>query len=304
MIRTTRAARAWSLAATLATPAVRLLLRRRAARGKEDPTRLGEREGIDATPRPPGKLLWLHAASVGEAVSVLPVLQALPDTLAVLFTTGTLTSARLLAQRLPELGLAGRVLHRFGPLDVPAWSARFLDHWRPDAACFLESELWPNLLAACRQRRIPTSLLNARLSVRSAARWCNLPGFAAEILGGFTWIAAQSEADAARLASLGGNAVGAPGNLKTAAAELPADPAELARLAAMIGNRPGWLAASTHPGDELRAARIHAALAPGLPRPDHRHRSPPSGTRRGHRRRTRHGVRPGPTPGPAACTGA
>jgi 3-deoxy-D-manno-octulosonic-acid transferase len=258
-------ARGWAAAATLAIPALRLLLRRRVTRGKEDPQRQAERRGIDATPRPAGKLLWLHAASVGEAVSVLPVLQALPADIHVVFTTGTLTSALLLAQRLPALGLADRVLHRFVPLDVPAWGARFLDHWRPDAACFLESELWPNLLYACRCRHIPVALINARLSVRSAARWCNFPGFAAEILGSFAWIAAQSGADAARLTSLGGQAVDAPGNLKTAAADLPADPGELARLGAMLAGRPVWLAASTHPGDEARVAAVHAALAPAHP---------------------------------------
>ena len=265
--RPSAAALAWSLAATLSAPALRLLLARRAARGKEDPARAAERRGIDTTPRPPGRLLWLHAASVGEAVSVLPVLTALPASVHVLFTTGTLTSARLLAQRLPELGLADRVLHRFAPLDVPSWAARFLDHWRPDAACFLESELWPNLLGACRARGIPTALLNARLSVRSAARWCNLPGFAAEILGGFAWVAAQSEADAQRLVSLGAVQVDAPGNLKNAAPDLPVDEAELARLCGVLGGRPAWLAASTHPGDELCAARVHQALAdahPGL----------------------------------------
>jgi 3-deoxy-D-manno-octulosonic-acid transferase len=251
--------------ATAAGPALRLLLNTRARNGKEDPNRLREREGIDPAPRPAGKLLWLHAASVGEAVSVLPVLAALPAGINVVFTTGTLTSARLLAVRLPELGLADRVLHRFVPLDVPAWAARFLDHWQPDAACFLESELWPNLLAACRARAIPTCLLNARLSVRSAARWCNLPGFAAEILGGFSWIAAQSAADATRLASLGAHTVDAPGNLKDAAPDLPVDPAELARLRAVLADRPRWVAASTHPGDEDRAARVHAALAPRLP---------------------------------------
>jgi 3-deoxy-D-manno-octulosonic-acid transferase len=265
MTKPSLAGRAWAVAATLAIPALRLLLRRRLATGKEDPARQPERRGIDATARPAGKLLWLHAASVGEAISVLPVLTALPHSVTVVFTTGTLTSARLLAQRLPELGLSGRVLHRFVPLDVPAWGARFLDHWRPDGACFLESELWPNLLAACRTRKIPVMLLNARLSVRSAARWCNFPGFAAEILSGFAWIAAQSDADAMRLASLGGLTVDAPGNLKSAAPDLPVDAAELARLRAVISDRPAWLAASTHPGDELRVARVHAALAPRHP---------------------------------------
>jgi 3-deoxy-D-manno-octulosonic-acid transferase len=263
----TRAATAWRAAATIAAPALRFMLSRRAAAGREIPARIQERYGIDTTPRPAGKLLWLHAASVGEAVSVLPVLTALPDTVTTLFTTGTVTSARLLAQRLPELGLQSSVLHRFVPLDVPSWAARFLDHWRPDAAAFLESELWPNLLAACRTRNIPTVLLNARMSVRSATNWCNLPGFARELLTGFTWIEAQSEPDGQRLRSLGAADVTAPGNLKFAAPPLDADATELARLQPLLAAHPRWLAASTHPGDEELVASIHARLAqthPGL----------------------------------------
>jgi 3-deoxy-D-manno-octulosonic-acid transferase len=261
------AATAWSLAGTAAAPALRLMLRRRVARGKEMPGRLGERFGIEATPRPAGRLIWLHAASVGEALSVLPLIAALPSEVAVLFTTGTLTSARLLMQRLPEEGLADRVLHRFVPLDVPAWAARFLDHWRPDLAVFVESELWPNILAACRARGVATVLLNARMSARSEARWHLMRGFAAELIGGFAWIAAQSQDDARRLAALGGRAVDAPGNLKFAAGDLPADAAEQARLGALLGDRPRWLAASTHPGDEEVVAAVHAKLAaahPGL----------------------------------------
>jgi 3-deoxy-D-manno-octulosonic-acid transferase len=248
-----------------AAPGLRLMLRRRAARGKELAGRLPEREGVEVSLRPPGRLLWLHAASVGEAVSALPVVQALPADVTTLFTTGTVTSAALLAQRLPELGLAERVLHRFVPLDVPAWCARFLDHWLPDAACFLESELWPNMLAACTARGIPAVLLNARMSIRSAARWTNLPGFAADVLGRFAWIAAQSDADARRLRSLGGHAVDAPGNLKFAAGDLPADAAELARLGGMVASLPRWLAASTHPGEEAIAAAVHRRLAPEFP---------------------------------------
>jgi len=257
--------RLWAGAATLAAPALRLLLRRRAARGKEVAARLAERQGIDATPRPGGKLLWLHAASVGEAVSALPVVEALPAEITTLFTTGTVTSALLLTQRLKELGLEQRVLHRFVPLDVPAWCARFLDHWQPDAACFLESELWPNALLACAARGMPTVLLNARMSIRSAARWCNLPGFAAEVVGRFTWIAAQSEADARRLRSLGGKNVDSLGNLKFAAPLLPADHGELDRLLPILGDLPRWMAASTHPGDEALAAAVHRRLAPMFP---------------------------------------
>ena len=136
------------MATTAAAPGLRLLLRVRQARGKEVRGRLAERRGVDATPRPPGRLIWLHAASVGETMSILPVLPALAERApTILLTTGTVTSATLLGQRL-EPALAGRVLHRFAPLDVPRWAARFLDHWRPDVAGFVESELWPNLLAA------------------------------------------------------------------------------------------------------------------------------------------------------------
>ena len=250
----------WQIAATCAAPGLRLMLHRRIARGKEIPGRLAERFGIDPTPRPPGKLLWVHAASVGETVSMLPVLDALrgrPAT--VLVTTGTVASARLLLQRRPD------ILHRFVPLDVPRWAARFLDHWRPDAAAFLESELWPNLLAACRERGVRLMLLNARLSARSHAGWARAPGFARRILGVFDLIWAQSDADAARLSALGARRVTSPGNLKFAAPSLPADPAELARLAAQLGERPRWLAASTHAGEEAIAAAVHRRLLPHHP---------------------------------------
>jgi 3-deoxy-D-manno-octulosonic-acid transferase len=255
-------------AASLAEPALRVLLARRARRGKEVAARLPERRGIEAAPRPAGKLLWLHAASLGEAVSVLPVLEAFttlaPDA-RVLFTTGTVTSAALLARRLAELGLEGRVLHRFAPLDVPRWAARFLDHWRPDAAAFVESEIWPNLLLACRRRRVPMALLNARLSARALARWKRVPGLARALFGGFQRVEAQSATDAARLAALGARAVTAPGNLKFAAPPLAAPPAALAALRATLGGRPAWLAASTHPGEEAAALAVHARLAPAHP---------------------------------------
>ncbi len=256
---------AYAAAATVAEPGLRLMLRRRVARGKELPDRLAERRGRDPSPRPAGRLLWLHAASVGEAQSVLPVLTRLDTSLQILFTTGTLTSARLLAQRLPALGLDHRVTHRFVPLDVPRWVARFLAHWRPDAAAFVEAELWPNLLAACRARQIPTALVNARMSARSFAGWRRVPGVARPMLGGFARVQARSAEDAQRLRRLGAANVTVPGDLKFAADDLPADPDTLTRLRAALRGRPVWLAASTHPGEEALAARIHAALAPAHP---------------------------------------
>ncbi len=255
-------ARIWAGTATLAAPGLRVLLRLRLARGKEAPGRLNERRGIEPTRRPLGRVLWLHAASVGETASVLPVLlrllQDMSD-LTVLFTTGTLTAAALLAQRLAVEG-QHRVLHRFVPLDVPAWVARFLDHWRPDAAAFVESELWPNLLAACKARGIPLMLCNARMSARSFARWQRTPQFAREILSMFLRIQPRSEEDARHLRRLGAANLDPPADLKFAAAPLPVDDAELVRLTELLKGRPLWLAASTHPGEEAVACAVHRAL--------------------------------------------
>jgi 3-deoxy-D-manno-octulosonic-acid transferase len=256
----------WAAAATVASPGLRLMLRMRQARGKELPGRLRERRGIDPTPRPAGRLIWLHAASVGETVSILPVLPALAEHATVLLTTGTVTSARLLAQRL-DANLASRVIHRFVPLDVPAWARRFLDHWRPDAAGFVESELWPNLLAACRTRGIPVMLINARLSARSQARWQRGRALARQMLSGIALVQPRSVTDAQRLRALGCRNLTEPADLKLAAPPLPVDEAELQRLRTLLAGRPIWLAASTHPGEDELVIAVHNLLVsahPGL----------------------------------------
>jgi 3-deoxy-D-manno-octulosonic-acid transferase len=255
----------WAAAATLLAPVLRLNLRRRAAKGREIATRLPERRGIDPTPRPAGPLLWVHAASVGETLSILPVLQALRHRAKVLLTTGTVTSQALLDQRIPEVGLSGDVLHRFAPLDVPSWVGRFLSHWRPDAACFVESELWPNQLAACRAMGIPLMLVNARMSDRSFGRWRHVPDLAHRVLEGFACVQARGDRDADRLRALGAPRVDSPGDLKFATPPLPVDQVELERLLRVWAGRPVWIAASTHPGEELLAAAVHRDLAPHYP---------------------------------------
>ncbi|MBY0335647.1 MAG: 3-deoxy-D-manno-octulosonic acid transferase [Acetobacteraceae bacterium] len=255
--------RAHGALAALAAPALRWHLRRRAAQGKEEAARLPEREGSSAA-RPPGRLLWLHGASVGESLSLLPVVEALARRdreLEFLVTTGTVTAATLLPSRWPEAA-AGRIRHRYAPLDVPGWVARFLDGWRPDAAVFAESELWPNTLAALRARGIPSVLANARFSARSARRWRRVaPATLREMLAGHAAVWPQSEADAARLAAAGAVSPRPLGNLKWAAPPLPADPAALAALRDAIGTRPVFLAASTHPGEEGLAIAAHRRLS-------------------------------------------
>lgn len=259
---------AWSSLTTLAAPAVRVALYRRVRRGKEIAERLPERWGIDSTPRPGGRLIWLHASSVGESVSVLPVLAAMaraaPDA-AMLITTGTVTSAAVLDRRLPDLGLSERVMHRFAPLDVPRWVRRFIDHWRPDAVALVESELWPNLLVNCRRRGIPMVLLNARMSDRSYRRWRRAAGLARTLLGSFVAVQAQSASDAARLGHFGVAVTTAPGNLKFAAPALPVDDTELARLRTVFRDWPCWVAASTHRGEEVMVLAAHRLLALNYP---------------------------------------
>ena len=240
-------------------PLVPLLLRRREARGKEDPARLGERLGIATRPRPGGPLVWLHGASVGESLSVLPLvsrLLAARPGLNVLVTTGTVTSAKLMAERLPE-----GAFHQYVPLDHPDYCARFLDHWKPDLAVWIESEFWPNLIAAADRRGVPLALVNARITARSAHNWRHAPAFIADLLSRFSLIMAQDRASAARLRELGAAKVLEPGNLKHDAPPLSVDEAELARLSAMIGGRPLWVATNTHEGEERIAAEAHAALA-------------------------------------------
>ncbi|MDE2334397.1 MAG: 3-deoxy-D-manno-octulosonic acid transferase [Rhodospirillales bacterium] len=250
------------LATTLAAPALRAWLRRRAALGKEIPARLAERWGEDASPRPRGPLLWLHAASIGESSSMRRVLLLLPPELNVLFTTGTVTSATMLAK---EFAGDARRLHRFVPLDVPAWVARFLDHWRPDAACFVESEIWPSMLHQLHKRNIPVGLVNARLSARSFARWRLVKPLARPLFAGFAAVQAQSRGDASRLVAMGAPAPGIVGNLKLAAFPLPVDALALARLRQQIQGRPCWLAASTHPGEEAIVAAVHGHLRAEFP---------------------------------------
>lgn len=247
---------------TLGAPLIAYYLDRRMARGKEDRERFGERRGVTNRPRPDGKLVWLHAASVGESISMLPViecLQARPGT-TVLVTTGTVTSAMVMAGRLPP-----GAIHQYVPVDRLPWVRRFLDHWRPDLALWAESEFWPNLLVETATRQVPLILLNGRISDRSFAKWRRQPRLMRQLLAGFVLCLGQTPTDAERLQALGARNVVCRGNLKFAAPPLPVDEAALAALSGLIGDRPRWLAISTHPGEEMAVARVHRQMVANHP---------------------------------------
>ena len=251
---------AYRLATALAEPFAGMLLRARARRGKEDPERLGERLGRASVARQPGPLVWLHGVSVGEGLSLLPLVEALalarPDA-GLLVTSGTRTSAQVLAQRLPP-----NTIHQYAPVDAPGAVRRFLRHWRPDLAVFVESELWPNLLLETRARGAKTALLSAKLSDKSFRNWSRTPGAAHTLLGGYDLLLAQDQRAEERLVRLGVCADGVA-DLKFGADPLPVDDARWAALRTEIGERPVILAASTHAGeDELVLDQFRTAARP------------------------------------------
>lgn len=252
---------AYRLATRLAAPLSGVLLSLRLNKGKEDPLRVDERRGVASLTRPQGPLVWLHGASVGEALSLLPLIDRLTQSgRSALVTTGTVTSARLLAQRMPPGGL-----HQFAPLDAPGFMRRFFAHWRPDLALIAESELWPNMIVEARRAGVPLVMVNARMSPRSFERWRRAPGFIGALLGAVDLCLAQSRADADRLAALGARDVRVAGNLKFDAPTPPADRHELAALAGLTSGRQIWIAASTHAGEERIAAEAHLRVAETFP---------------------------------------
>ena len=242
----------YRLLTRLLEPLAPRLLDARAKQGKEDPVRVDERLGLTPVARPGGDLVWLHGVSVGETLSLLPLVdrlrQARPD-LTVLVTSGTLTSATLLAKRLPT-----GVLHQFAPVDAPGAVTAFLDHWKPSLAVFVESELWPNLILEARRRRVKLVLASARITEKTVDGWRRFPAAVRDVLSAFDRILPQDETSAARLESLGARIDGHV-NLKLSGEAPPHDAGAFTRLSAAIGDRPVVVAASTHDGEEIALVR-------------------------------------------------
>lgn len=247
----------------LFTPFLWVLLFVRKVKGKEEAARIKERRGIPSLPCPQGHLIWIHAASVGEAQSALILInriQKISGNIHFLVTSGTVTSATLMAARLPA-----KAFHQYVPLDQCTWVNRFLDHWQPDLVLWMESELWPTTLDHLKRRNIPLLLINARLSDTSFSRWKMIKPVAKKILSCFNLIITQTQKDAERYHTLGAPKVIATDNIKYSAEELPYDVANLNILKKAIHDRPLWLYASTHDGEEAMAARLHIALKQQFP---------------------------------------
>ena len=253
--------RAYRLLSAAAAPLMPLMLSRRLKRGKEHGGRIAERRGIARMARPQGPLVWLHAASVGELSSVLPLIERLRARgVGVLVTTGTVTSSGLAEQRLPR-----GAIHQFVPLDVPRFVRRFLDHWQPDLALIVEQDLWPNMIMETSARGVPMILVNARLSENSFRRWTYLRSMIVDLLQRFDLCLAGTPADAERLSALGAPRVVSAGNLKLDVPAPPADSKKLTELKDAIAMRPMIAAVSTHPGEDGAVIEAHQRLRGNFP---------------------------------------
>jgi len=253
----------YRLATSIGAPLISMYLKKRLKRGKEDATRFNERLGRPEIERPEGHLIWMHGASVGESLSMLPVIAEIvsrANAPSVLVTTGTVTSARLMRERLPE-----GAIHQFVPVDSLPYVLNFLDHWKPNVALWWESELWPNLITETHHQNIPMILVNARMSPPSFKRWQRWKRFAQLLLGSFDLVLAQSDTDVSRFEALGAKHVERMGNMKFAVPPLPCDEGTLAEIRSRAGLRPMWLAASTHAGEEEIALHVHQHVSKQSP---------------------------------------
>lgn len=253
----------YRLAGAAAYPLIGTYVGWRASKGKEDRNRRGERYGMASRERPEGPIIWVHAASVGETIAVIPLVEAiLGYGVNIVLTTGTVTSAQVAEER-----LAGKVIHQYVPLDLKPAISRFLDHWHPDLAIIAESEIWPMTILELGARRVPQVLVNGRLSDRSFRSWKKRAYIAEALFENMAHVIAQSEVDGERFQALGARPVTVSGNLKVDTNPPPVDERALETLRRQIGRRPTWAAVSTHDGEEAVAAEVHAMLRgrhPGL----------------------------------------
>ena len=242
---------------------IKRYINKRKQNGKEDINRFNERIGCPEKPRPEGKLIWFHGASVGESLSMLPLITRLLElypNIHIMVTTGTVTSADVMGKRLPE-----RAFHQYIPIDNPAFTTKFLRHWKPDLVLWFESDLWPSMLSGIKSKKIPLLLVNGRISNKSFKRWQQFDFICKELLDCFTLCIGQSDEDARRLQVLGAKDAICLGNLKYAGFQPPVDPEKRKEIATQIGNRPLWNVSSTHHNEELQIGKFLKRIEEKVP---------------------------------------
>lgn len=252
----------YQLFSIISLPYWRWYLKRRIQLTKEDPARYHEKLGNWQLARPEGKLIWLHSASVGELLAILPFLKAAAEKwpqVRFLVTTVTLTAANIFARQ-----NLSNAIHQFAPIDSYCITQKFFKYWQPDLAIFTESELWPNLIINAR-KQCPAILLNARMSDPSYKKWQRHPSLVKHMVASFDLVLASSKLDAEKYTSFGAKNLLTFGNIKEAAPPLAYKAELLEKLQISCGNRLLWLASSTHKGEEEFILTAHKALQQQFP---------------------------------------
>jgi len=232
----------------------------RKLRKKEDINRYKEKLSKISVERGEGFLIWFHVASVGEAMSILPLIDKCIEEQKIkkiLITSITLSSGKILEKRFSQ---NTKVLHQFLPLDVPVLTDKFLEHWKPNLSIFIDSEIWPNLILQINKKNIPLLLLNARITKKTFDRWKLLPNFAKNIFEKFDLCIASNKESENFLKILGAKNIKSYGNLKFSNIKTNSNKKLDATTLEKIKNRKIWCAASTHATEELLCAKSHIKI--------------------------------------------
>ncbi len=247
----------------ISAPFVRLYIKKRIAFGLEDKDRYTERFGLPSKSKHSGELVWIHAVSIGETLSVIPIIEKIKseNNINVLLTTTTLTAAKQVEEKLKDL-----VIHQYLPFDVFKWIRRFIKYWKPSVAIFVESELWPNTLYYLHEKDIPTYLLNVRISKKSLKRmkfvnkYLKIQPFSL-----FRSVYSPSDELKKELKLLGAKEVFVVPNMKTISKKLPVNLENSKNIKRQISNRKTWMAVSTHPGEEEIILEAHNLIKQTYP---------------------------------------
>ena len=227
---------------------------------REDSKRFKEKLSKISISRNGGFLIWFHVASVGEAMSILPLIEDCIEEKKIdkiLLTSITLSSGKILEKRYMQ---NTKVVHQFLPLDVPIFTNRFLDHWKPNLSIFIDSEIWPNLILQIANKKIPLLLINARITKKSFKRWQLATNFAQKIFAKFDLCIASNKESENFLKILGAKNIKNYGNLKFSQTKVNLNNKLDSSLLSKIQNRKIWCAASTHPSEEVLCAQAHLKI--------------------------------------------
>jgi len=232
----------------------------RIIRKKEDPVRYKEKLSKINIPRGEGFVIWFHVASVGEAMSVLPLIDSCikyQKINKILITSITLSSGKILDKKFNQ---NPNVIHQFLPLDIPILTNKFLEHWKPNLSIFIDSEVWPNLILDISEKKIPLLLVNARITKKSFTRWKLIINFAKKIFEKFDLCLTSNKESEVFLKILGAKNIKNYGNLKFSKTETDLINKLDSNFLNKIENRKIWCSASTHPTEEILCAKSHLKI--------------------------------------------